>query len=139
VLTEWPPDCYYLGMNFSKVEGNATERNDCTVLAVSIAAEMDYATAHALLKSNGRKDRHRFNFLGFMEPKGSVRPELGRYSVKRMTTDARTINQFIAANPNGRFIVCKRGHVFAVVNGVLYDQIMTGPKARIKQVWSLSQ
>src|ERR1700722_19036074 len=71
---------HFLGgtmVHFRGVTEGTEERHACTVCAVSTAAEIPYADAHALLAACGRRRGHKFNFRGFM----SGRYKLGSYSV----------------------------------------------------------
>lgn len=124
---------------FVKVDGRpepfTKEKLDCTVRAVMTAAEIDYPAAHSLLAYAGRKYRHKMNsFKTFMNAS-----PLGTYRVREMKVAATTLNQFIQDHGQGRYIVRKRGHVFAVIDGVVYDRFSQAPRVRIKNVWELSK
>src|ERR1700675_1621574 len=92
------------------------EQLDCTVRAVSAACSMEYGHAHAFLEAFGRRDRHKTSFVAFM----AFYAPLGDYKHRLIySAEGLTVNQFIKANPSGRFILRIRGHVFAVVDGCI--------------------
>jgi hypothetical protein len=110
------------------------ERLDCTVRAVSAACSLEYGIAYTLLKTFGRKDRHKISFVAFM----ACHARLGEYGHRLIySAEGLTVNQFLKLYKSGRFIVRIRGHVFAVVDGCVYDRIPVGAKSHIRNVWRL--
>jgi hypothetical protein len=52
----------------------------------------------------------------------------------------RTLANLLPAIQRGRYIVCKTGHAFAVVDGVVMDcQSLSGPRSRIRTAWRLTR
>ena len=118
-----------------------SETNDCTVVAVAVACGLDYNKAHALLRSLGRKDQS-----GFAFPVGRVRTssgQIGDFWFQFFSpADSETVQDFIMANPKGTWILGTTlnlaGHVLCVKNGIVRDHTRPHPKARVKEVWSVS-
>ena len=113
--------------------GFTHEKNDCTVRAVSFAYGIPYNEAHAKLKSYGRKDGKGFTFISFIESeKKYINSEHSSYNYK-----IGTLRKFLQEHPTGTFILIKRGHAFAVIDGVVYDSWKPGMKTQILQWWQI--
>lgn len=115
--------------------GFAYEDNDCTVRAISIAASIPYSTVHAVIAAAGRREGHSFPFVSWM----CGQRKLGSYGIRpcKEWIGAKTINQLVAKNLPGRYIVRIRGHVFAMIDGVIHDNTLLGGKCRIINLWRL--
>lgn len=103
-------------MTETKIQ-NATvqsERANCTVVAVMHCFDIPYSDAYSKLEKLGRSRNRGFYFRGKnIEKLGLVcRFDLAR---KRLSS----ILPFLS---KGRFIVRKSEHVFAVVNGKVFDK-----------------
>lgn len=90
------------------------ERNDCAVLALALARPMPYDQAHDLLADFGRRRAHRTHARVLQAAYASV--GLRRYFPGRVTV-GRFLQEF-----RGTAIVDVRGHVFAVLDGVVHDR-----------------
>jgi hypothetical protein len=106
------------------------EKLDCTVRATAIAFGVPYLEAHAKLSAAGRKRKRKFSFradsienLGF-----ELRPDLS----------CMTVEKAVSQIPSGRFVLRISGHVFAVVDGTIYDNKPVKPKARVKMAYEVS-
>lgn len=116
-------------------EAGFVEKNDCTVRAIAATTDMTYLQAHELLKYCGRRDRRRFKFVSWI---CSVRNINGRVPVPvTVSIGAKTTGQFLKMKMSGRFIVRTRGHVFAVIDGVIHDEGRFIPRARVKNIWRM--
>lgn len=101
--------------------GYAHEKNDCTVRAYAVAAEIDYKVAHVELFLAGRKVKkgfvvEKFYTEKFGKPMGRPNMSVGKFV------------SLIAGS--GNWIIKIRGHVFAVKEGVIYD---------INPAWNLNR
>src|SRR5216684_4002870 len=110
------------------------EKHDCTVFAISIAAQMPYGAAHRELELAGRKARKGFptrQFISFKQnrianyrvsevPLFAIRPTLAR--VRHLTQ-------------SGRYIVTITRHAFAVIDGIVHDSYPSGGRARVKAIY----
>ena len=123
------------------------ERNACTVIAVSNGAGLPYHVAHEMMAKAGRQPRHGFYFSQWMNfgcRRAEVSGEpftLGAYKVTRVNLYAAgfpTLNQVSRDFKRGRFILCTRNHALAMIDGVIYDNAGTGARARIKNMYYLT-
>jgi len=103
--------------------GEMNETNDCAVKALAIVGNLPYRVAHAALKDAGRKNR-----------RGTLVPQIEEAT---KTLGLKTLNKVDAPRkvtgagytactiptlyPTGRHIVYTRGHVFALIEGIVQD------------------
>ncbi len=104
-------------------EGYADEKRDCAVRALAVAADIPYYQAHDVFKHGGRRRRC-----------GSYRTRetLAEVGIKGVSCRM-SLASFINMNPKGSFYVIKRGHAFAVKDGVVFDNAPLG--GRIIVLW----
>lgn len=109
------------------------DRRDCTVRALAVAAGVEYEVASMTLSAGGRRVK-----------KGMTVPELRRIYegvLHMQPLDAVSAIQprlvdFLAAHPQGRFVLVKRRHAFAVVDGVVHDwESTTNERTAIVTGW----
>ena len=111
----------------------SNERQDCTVHATAIAAQIPYYQAHDLLARFGRRPRHGIPYISFVR---NLREPVGAYRIERVRMpETVTLAKFLRDFPKGRFVVRKSGHVFAVIDGIQYDSLPNGPKVRITHIY----
>lgn len=111
------------------------EKNDCVVLAISVACCLPYGAAHAEMKQHGRKDRHKTKLATYLKTVGN---RIANYDLVPMPlASPSTIKQTVLKYPNGRYLVRTKGHLFAVVNGVIFDsgEKHEGVKRRVTNIW----
>lgn len=104
------------------------EHNDCTVRAVAIAAQVDYAKAHHAMKVEGRRNRcgaYPRQYFDALKKMGMMLTDRTFHSCT-----ARTIAQQF---PRGTFLVQVSRHVFCMRDGVIHDWA-AGRLKRVKQV-----
>lgn len=105
------------------------QKADCTVRAIAFALGFTYDGAYDLLKSAGRKCSRGFNIERWVRrntmPDGSywrldrvpyVKDHHATGQAKRFR-----LQDFLKSKPTGTYIVGTAKHVFAVVDGVVYD------------------
>lgn len=109
---------------------HAHERLDCSVRAVSVACGVPYTVAHALHREHGRRDRGRTS-------QRTLEAVARRLRLKRATGVQRiTLAAFLRSYPEGKFLVRRRDHLFAVVDGTVHDwPVGTGPRSRVLEAW----
>lgn len=110
----------FVGYDASFREG-LRDTNDCTVWSVKVLMGCSYKEAHQWCKDHGRKDGHGMYFQnilraqnGEMFGKKLVEMELSSYKYK-------TVQQVVNEHWMGKYFVFVRGHVFAMVDGVIHD------------------
>jgi hypothetical protein len=112
-------------------ERPAWDKNDCSVRALAVACGVPYAVASMAFSVLGRRlkagtdlrttERLHEEILGMERIQAAEGMDLGT---------------FVQYATKGRFVVHKRGHAFAVVDGVLHDwETTTKPGTRILRVW----
>lgn len=136
---------------------NWTDHNTCVPRALALATKTDYETVFLACKTAGRPyrrgmfqdqiDRALQALTGDPCTKlVHVDATLGKYvatatrstryyggSTTRWQSLAPTFAQFAASNPVGRFIVLRKGHAVALINGTFLDAAAhtCGPRARV--------
>lgn len=114
------------------------ERNDCVVRALSIAAGLHYATVHEYCSKAGRP-RGR----GMYDPQ--INRALSLIEGKTVEMDWGCINmtfaEFARAHPVGRFVISKRGHMVALIDGVYHDMALSicGARSRVRKFYRFEE
>lgn len=106
--------------------GFTHEKNDCAVRAHVLFTNTPYAESHNMFKQLGRKDgRGTKNTLiaKLLDPNYSK------------SFDRMTLTQLRNKYPRGRIYALKRGHAFALIDGVLHDTWAVGGKSRVFCYW----
>lgn len=132
MTTKAPPKGAFSPIN---VGGFSWEKDDCAVLALSVACGMPYPSAHALLKAHGRKDRD-----GTYGKTVSAALGLPYISARPLGSRLRpTYAQWLEAHREGTYVVFVTGHFFAVVDGVQHDshQSLYRPRTRVYGYWRI--
>lgn len=106
------------------------ESLDCSVRAYAVATQTPYNKSHRLFKDHGRKKRHTTRH-------SVTRAVLQDYPLDRPKT-RQTVNQFIKLYPQGRYIIGIRGHMFALIDGVVHDNQKPRFKAIVQKYWKIS-
>lgn len=99
------------------------ETNDCVVRALSLAFNRAYADVHDICSSVGRKPRRG---MYRTQTDAAIRLLTGNNDAKGTlcvgaSRSLLTFAQFARENPVGRFVVIKRGHAVALIDGVYHD------------------
>lgn len=107
------------------------ESNDCTVRATSLAMNKPYLEVHKAYEKMGRKPRQGVT-VSTMNKTLQLITSSDRVMIRAF--DEPTFAQFAKANPKGRFIVTKRGHAVALIDGVWHDSHAScaGARCRVK-------
>ena len=104
------------------------EKLDCVVRSIALGLNINYHHAHMITKDWGRKDRHKtykmeqlFQFIKELIP------------LEIHTNTNITLSKFVNQYYKGTYIVYKKGHLFTVKDGVVYDSFENGGKSKI--IW----
>jgi len=114
----------------NRPEGFKDECRDCTVVALSLAGNVPYEKVHLAFMHAGRKDGHGIHTPPIIR---KVCKELGLkalYAKKKGT-----INTFIKQRPKGKFFCLRRGHAFAVIDGIVHGESNTD--CHLKIAWAI--
>ena len=114
----------------------AGERNDCTVFAIATASGMPYGAAHRELEVFGRRRGKGVSTLSFFEFKGW---RIANYEVVDVPMFAYkpTWASVRYLTVKGRYLIRVKAHVFAVVNGVIYDTSANSGNLRVRSIHKL--
>lgn len=112
------------------------ESNTCSVRAISLACNIPFHEAYAITRSAGRKPGRRvrtFDVLNGIHKHG-IQCDNQSHLYFQMT-----VNQLSQMLPSGRYIIRTKGHVFAVINGTIYDTYCEGKRRKVLAVWKIEQ
>lgn len=125
------------------------EQKDCSVRALSNAMQISYEEAHAKIHSIGRKqgkpvdagDLSKFYREAGLKMQIVGTTKLADY-FHRIHRDVeaiegRTVENMVKQLQTGRHIVNTKGHVFAVVHGLVLDKGMMKAGTRVVAVYSV--
>jgi hypothetical protein len=107
------------------------ESNDCTVVSLAVIAEISYHLAHRIASKAGRQSNQ-----GFWTEK--IVPVAAKHGILFSSTRryfGDTLEDFLKANPIGRFIVETADHALPVINGRALDS--TFKSTRLEMVFVL--
>ena len=114
------------------------ESNDCTVRATSLAMNKPYLDIHKSYETAGRKPRRGVT-ISTMNKALQLITQSNRVMVRVLSEP--TFAQFARENPKGRFIVTKRGHAVALIDGVWHDAHVSqaGSRCRVKFYYEVKE
>lgn len=118
-----------------KESAGINESKDCVVRAFSIVSGIDYVKVHEICKSFGRKDGHRFqNFKKSAQP---IAKALG-LAMKQICRSG-SLAKLLKNYPLGTLFIQMRGHVFAVIDGVIKDTWQASEHVHIRGAWIVTK
>lgn len=91
------------------------DKSDCSVRALAVATGCTYQQSSAIFSAAGRKLKKGT----FVET--SLKVYVEWLGCEELKVREWPLAGFIAAYPKGRFILHRKGHAFAVIDGVLHD------------------
>ena len=107
---------------WKQYNNNPTGRNagDCAVRAVSVALNVDWETAYALIANNGFQMG---DVISSNSVWGSVLRQHGfkRYTIPNTCPDCYSLGQFAEDHPEGVYVVGTGNHVATVKDGIVWD------------------
>lgn len=120
------------------------DANDCVPFAIHKTCDSSYAKAHALCAGLGRIAGKGCNAHAILDGQKDFNGwnfrELPLARVMFFTYGPRmmTLHKFVKANPVGRFLVRTKGHLIAVVDGVVID-FRLGQRRKINFVFEVTK
>lgn len=108
------------------------EINDCTVRATSLAMNKPYKEVHGFYELAGRVWRRGATLETMNKALQSI-TKSDRVMIRSF--EEPTFAQFARANPKGRFIVVKRRHAVALIDGVWHDAHIACAGARSRVLY----
>lgn len=125
-----------LNFQYRSANSPSFERADCTVRALALATDSPYYDAYKILFQAGRKPNQGFYIEKFFKKCNFV---LGHQFTKLKFRKSITLQKFIKLYPQGVFYLRKRGHVFIVKNGTVFDMKNPGPYTKILMAWRVDR
>lgn len=111
------------------------QNNDCTVRALAIVKNLPYDDAYDLLKQGGRVSGHKFNFKAWLQDKSWAR-KISFPAIKGQQRMNPVL--FIQKYPKGTFLCFVAKHVFACIDGVIYDDNLIRADRCIYTAWEIT-
>ena len=109
------------------------DKSDCCVRALMVAGGCGYEQSSAIFSAAGR-------ILKKGTPWDTVDTVYVKWLGMRKVEADCELAVFIVLNPRGRFILHRRGHAFALVDGVVHDwNSGTGPRTMIMGAWEMTE
>lgn len=110
------------------------QKNDCTVRALAIARGLAYDEAYDILAEAGRKCTRGFNMPNWLnkQPWATKMPFQATKGERRMNPAS-----FCKMYQTGRYICRVSKHVFAVIDGEVYDAFENNPTRCIYTAWKI--
>jgi hypothetical protein len=125
----------------SKDAGFPKEANDCTVTAFRHAFGLEYGQARAFLYGTGRDYGEGYTFYRLLNGlKASEIAINGRRigAIIDLPYKGEGVREFIDNTPTGIWLIGTRNHIFALVDGVVYDTAMSYQKNyRIQHIYQI--
>jgi hypothetical protein len=114
------------------------EWNDCTVRALACVTDTPYAEAHRIFCGIGRGVGKRASFGEMLRAHEYC---VRGYIASPLVLSPRTVAQFLkqAKQQGGRYVVRTRGHVFAVVDGIILDESPEGARRQVCEVFKFDR
>jgi hypothetical protein len=109
-----------------------TDKKNCTVIALAITADIPYDKAHRIAKDAGRQDNRGFRSEKLIK---YYNTKFGRNQFRKVKRKPITVQKFIKTHPQGRYYVRRKGHAYAIINGMVFDRQDPKPLERIKEAW----
>ena len=111
------------------------ESNDCSVRAVSVASGLPYYKVHAAFTEAGRKTGKGVSvriMIAALEKLGIMQqPET-------LVFRRPTLSYWLSNNPTGNWVIVKRDHAFAILDGVVHDSSPVGARSRVLFAFKVS-
>lgn len=115
---------------------HSKQKNDCTVRALATTLEITYDEAYSMLAKAGRKSSCKFRISDWLE----TQPWAEKISFPAVKGEHR-MNPVVFTKKfsSGAYICKTAGHVFAVIDGTLYDDTENRPDRCIYTAWRISK
>lgn len=124
MVTKW------ISTDGGKDAAGFVEKNDCAVRALAVFTGKPYAECHATLKSLGRKQFRGTSIVAIK----SVLKQFP-YTASWTSGERLTLGAIARKFPTGKVYMVKRGHAFAMIDGIVHDSFRVGSKSVINHYW----
>lgn len=110
------------------------QTNDCVIRAISIVTNRSYDEIYDEFKILGRKcgrGTKKMIWKPYLENIGGIKTSFPAVKgFKRMN-----LISFLESYKNGKWIIQHAGHIFPVINGIVYDNTQPNPYKCIYSAW----
>ena len=107
-------------------------KRNCTVVALAAAANIPYMDAYKIAEAAGRKRNRGFNSSKLIK---FFNKKQGATLFRKVKRSPITAQKFCKNYAEGSYYVRKRGHAYAVIDGIVIDTIAPKPRERILEAW----
>lgn len=125
-----------INFEFRSANSPSFEKADCTVRALAISTDSPYYDAYKILSQAGRKSNQGFYIEKFFKKCNFA---LGHRFTKLRFKKSITLQKFIKLFPKGIFYIRKRGHVFVIKDGTVFDTRKPGPYTKVLMAWCVER
>ena len=109
------------------------QKNDCTVRAAAAILELNYDDSYDMLKKYGRKCGRRFRMDDFLTDKKAEEISFPAVRGQRRMSPYKFCKEY----NDGKYICRTAGHVFAVIDGVVFDTVAPAIDRCIYRAWAI--
>lgn len=111
------------------------DRSDCSVRALAVATGATYEQASAVFSAAGRSVKR-----GTSQETSQKLYESWLKMERIREPEGWTLDMFLLMFPKGSYVLHRRGHAFAVIDGVLHDwELGTKERSRITHCWCVTK
>ena len=111
------------------------EKNACTVIALSTVCGIPYDEAYKIAAAAGRRPKRGFYSTLLL----SYAEKTKGFNFHEIDFNGKTLKDFVSAYPTGKYFVTKRGHAFSVIDGVVKDNMLSGPRTKIYSAFEFGE
>ena len=109
------------------------DKSDCCVRALMVAGSCGYEQASAMFSAAGR-------VLNKDAPVDVTDTVYIKWLGMRKVESNCELAVFVVLNPRGRFILHRRGHAFALIDGVVHDwDTGTFARTQVTRAWEMTE
>lgn len=112
---------------------NIQDKNNCTIIATSIAFKMPYKEVYQIAKQLGRKDKDGFWIDKILQ---HIDPNQNLHKIHELIPQT-TIYSTLKSLQTGRYIIKATRHCFSLIDGIIYDTGTNFPLKRIRQIYQI--
>lgn len=143
---------------FSESALAKSEKNDCVVMAIATATDMDYDSSHWFVKKTFKRQDGKgvYRFAGIMNTFATHNEQINGKSLEIVNEQQNTMlyyvtvkgqkvlrqtttGSFIKRYPEGTYIVVVKGHAFTIKDGIVIGNPVDGKrmKKHINNAWRI--
>lgn len=123
----------HIASKYGAADASGKEQNDCSVRALANCEGIAYEEAHKHMQLHGRKHAKGIKLQAMHDAYANLGykskvygcTSAARYAsnlIGAIREDGMTVGKFLRQHPNGSFVLCYKGHAFAVKDGEIYDK-----------------